>query len=191
MVTERDSSVIVAKQLFLREYNPMRTIENAMDKSINASVSRNDTYASHTKDWQRGMVKDFWSKQVIDISAKYATQVQTKETFDNDIMFLKRIMNETYGELFEGSNFKISHAQKSLSVYLKHLWCMRLSLVPPRCPVDRQILKVAGAPQNMIPWTEVDDIKIYRGHCNLLAQKANVEKFENVACWELVKFSPQ
>jgi hypothetical protein len=55
--------------------------------------------------------------------------------------------------------FRISHAQKSISVFLKHLWCMDIIPQPPQCPVDRMILERAGRRYPDTKWGYVNTIE--------------------------------
>ncbi len=61
-------------------------------------------------------------------------------------------------------NYKVSHAQKSLSLFLKYLWCYGLVETPPTCPIDRQILKEAQKADTSIKlknWTKLDSKEDY------------------------------
>jgi hypothetical protein len=83
--------------------------------------------------------------------------------------------------------FKISHSQKSISVYAKYLWCIGLISEPVFCPIDGIILRICGIEG---AWTQVDDIEIHKGYIadvnNFLK---NNTKFRSIAEFELCQFN--
>lgn len=87
-----------------------------------------------------------------------------------------------------GTGFKISVAQKSLSLALKHSWVHGAIDPPPVCPVDRIILneasRIVGRPW-ITNWTEVNEIEDYERHVALLVEAAG---FRSIAAWELLTF---
>jgi len=91
-------------------------------------------------------------------------------------------------ELSSGSGFKLSVAQKSLSLALKHSWLHGAIDEPPVCPVDRRVLneaaRITGQPW-FTNWTEVNDIPTYERHLDLLTHAAGTR---SLAVWELLAF---
>ncbi len=87
-------------------------------------------------------------------------------------------------------DFRISHAQKSLGVFFKHLWCMNLINEPPQCPIDRQILKIAGVSITELSWGFVNDIETHRRKYSYIKEAAQRDGFSSVSGWELSKFEP-
>jgi len=83
--------------------------------------------------------------------------------------------------------FRVAHAQKSLSLLLKHAWCHGLMQEPPACPVDRIILSETDAPERVRTWTKVNALHVYReqlGYLDAAAARAR----RTVATWELLAF---
>ena len=72
--------------------------------------------------------------------------------------------------------YKVSHAQKSLSLFLKYLWCYGLKDTPPACPIDRQILQEAKTADRSITlknWTSLDSKEDYEQLLNALNKWAD------------------
>jgi len=84
-------------------------------------------------------------------------------------------------------DFRLSHAQKSLSVYCKHLWCMCKMGEPATCPVDRGILRAVYPRQDVPLWTEVDKIDTHKEQLRRLQDGADA-KGQSLAVWELLTF---
>lgn len=83
--------------------------------------------------------------------------------------------------------YRIAHAQKSLSLVVKHLWAHGLLPEPPLCPVDRRILKAAD-PRTRIRWTCIDSMQEYNDAIAKL-RKAADSQATALAVWELQIFS--
>lgn len=87
--------------------------------------------------------------------------------------------------------FKLSHAQKSLSVFLKYLWCYGVIVEPPICPIDAMVLG-KGSDVNPIfkdiIWTNIDDVITYR---RIMVSLMNLAKSKELtlAKWELIEFN--
>jgi len=129
-------------------------------------------------------IKAAWHNILVEKSAKYKESTSS-EDYENDIIFLKKEMNERFYLWFRNERFKISHSQKSLSVFLKHLWCMGKIAEPPQCPVDRTILTIAGAHLQHRGWRHVNNICEHRQKIRLLRNAAGSE---SLARWELRSF---
>jgi hypothetical protein len=84
-------------------------------------------------------------------------------------------MNGHYAEFFPSTAiggyataFRIAHAQKSLSLLLKHYWCNNAMSEPPLCPIDRRILLIAEARHAQAKWTDIDTMNDYRAKLAML-----------------------
>ena len=169
---------------FLNRYNQSRTIEEALSKSISASVQHNRLYNNVLHN-ERVPIRDFWSKSLIELSNRYAEENWLELEYESEIIELKRLMNDEFGELID---FRISHSQKSLSVFFKHLWCLGEIPIPPQCPVDRIILTRANAPHNERSWGFINNIETHRERYDIIRQAAVADGFDNVSIWELENF---
>ena len=147
-------------------------------------------------------IHEKWESQLSFLAEKYKTKDQSEEVFKKDILQLKHFMNRSFpGRFNNGSpgydnEFRIAHAQKSLSICLKHLW-IRGELgnhLPPVCPVDGVALKHA---HNYDSWTKVNSLKDrmmanevmengYNSHLNILKRQASQDGFKCLPEWELV-----
>ena len=107
--------------------------------AINSSVRRNRTYVNGPTFSSRSKIRDAWAAQLQERAAKYATS-RSLDVFVDDIVSLANFMNSEFPAAFASSGFRIAHAQKSLALYLKHLWCRGDLATPPACPVDRLML---------------------------------------------------
>lgn len=122
----------------------------------------------------------------------FAEQYKTKRTlqqFEQDVMTLKRTIEKSdYSDCLIDGKFKLSHAQKSLSVYLKYLWCndSESYYQPPASPVDSNVLCRLGWPICRERWTQMDEIQ-YHNILVHLQEKAAQEK-RSIAEMELYWF---
>ncbi|MFC6523179.1 hypothetical protein ACFQAT_28865 [Undibacterium arcticum] len=95
----------------------------------------------------------------------------------------------TAGQDRSECGYRIAHAQKSLSLVLKHMWCHGfLTNPPPVCVIDSIILRAAagrGAATHRVPWTRVASLKAYREHLAICKCAAGGHQ---IAIWELFVF---
>ena len=115
--------------------------------------------------------------------------------YEEKILYLKEQMNSKFfhdqeNSILRSPGFKISHAQKSLSVFLKHIWCLGLIPRPPQCPIDRIILSNLSSydrKYNNFSWTKVNTIEEHR---QIIQDLQNLCREEPMAEWELLAFQP-
>ena len=153
---------------------------------ISAAVRHNKLYSPATTNRQRRMIRDYWKALLDELGEKY-DQPQTTEVFFADILELQRRMNDQFDELFCDDGFKVSHAQKSISVYLKTRWCLNEIPTPPLCPVDSTVLNLLGRPWNNHPWTRMS-FEEYQ-HATLEISRRAALAGLSVAVWELILFN--
>jgi hypothetical protein len=177
----------IMKRDFIADYNPEGTELTALSNAFDAALQRNKLYDFDTSQGRRKEIKIYCMDEILRISKKYE-KVVSVEDFEKDILELQASMNERYGRYFEDGGFKISHAQKSLSVFLKIQWASRRHEVPPPlCPVDRKILIHAGE-RNPDAWTKVITMPEYRRHIRILKNASRGHGCNDLACWELYSF---
>ena len=174
----------MTQEEFLNRYNQSRTIEEALSKSISAAVQHNRLY-NNVPNNQRVQIRNFWSSSLRQLSNRYVEENWNEPQYENEIIELKNLMNIMFDELID---FRISHSQKSLSVFFKHLWCLGDFPVPLQCPVDRIILTRANAPHNERSWGFINDIETHRERYDIIRQAAVADGFDNVSIWELENF---
>lgn len=179
------------KQEFLTIYNPKSDIEVALTSGLKAASQHNDLY---TPCINRQPIRNRWKAILLDIGEKYVNN-QIEEVFFNDIDQLKEQMNSQFnGQLNNDGGrydlgFRTSHAQKSLSVYLKHLWCMGQIEQPPFCPIDSNILRLVNYPDPR--WCYVNTRELYLSHVKAVKAGKNANPLyegDSIAVWELFEF---
>ena len=99
---------------------------------------------------------------------------------------LKDAMNKQFARGFRPTGFRISHSQKSISVFLKHLWCMQHVPMPIECPIDFNILKTLPNNGRTVSWTKIDDIE---SHARMITALNNLAQPMPLARWELLHFN--
>jgi hypothetical protein len=191
-----------AKRVFLDRYNYDPTNdEGAAKDALNSASQHNSLYATTVSEKERGRVREGWKSHLRDLARRYespvwASQEEAYNTYEADIEELKRRMSKDFADFFRRDRhprygyepgFRISHAQKSLAVFLKHMWCMGKIGIPPECPVDRRILERAGWRCDKSPWTYVNSVEEHRRMIACLAECAKTSRLE-LAVWELIEF---
>lgn len=184
-----DKRIAFAKKAFKTKY----ARRDPAQMGITAAYQRASLY---TPGGNNQDIREEWASQLRRITKKYAKQ-QSKETFFKDVMALAKHMNERFPNRFRnGKNgykevFRIAHAQKSLSVCLKHLWIQNEPnfAIPPVCPIDGKMLKYV---HNQDSWTKVNSFKDENGvrgyfsHLDLMEKAARAEGFKSSPEWEVV-----
>lgn len=150
---------------------------------------------------ERHGVRNGWAIKLRELADRYigdVPEVTTQAHFENDLTVLRTFMNEGYADFFwpteengYGPGFRIAHAQKSLSLLLKHYWCNGIMREPPCCPVDRRILRLANAGQADAVWTRLDDLDQYRARLAVLTRASTASSLApiSLAEWELEAFN--
>lgn len=159
-------------------------VEKAARKGVQAASQRSRLYSKNTDKREIG---DYWVERLRSISEDYK-KPQTFCKFLEDVLKLKEDMNNKFPDSFDcgvdgyAPRFRLAHAQKSLSVCLKHLWCMDIIPEPPMCPIDRGILWKVGIHDC---WTKLDEECLYESWKNAVWQAAEV-KHLSITQWELL-----
>ena len=122
MAVER-ADLLVAKQKFIKLYNSGGGRQGVTRDALTSALQRNKLYAQVADKGLR--IRNYWAGLLAPAETKYATS-QDQSAFEDDMVALAGEMNERFGARFCESGFRLSHAQKSLAVYLKHLWWLRL-----------------------------------------------------------------
>ena len=183
------------KHAFLEKYNPSRDVGIAVSKSINAAVQHNSLYLPSLNQKTRREVRQYWGDYLLKLIKEYSV-LREEDFFLEHIKSLQVCMNEKYSFAFRDlphprfqtdPGFRISHSQKSISVFLKHLWCMNHIKRPPQCPVDAIILSKAGHRYPDTKWGFVNSIEIHQAKISLLKSAKNDVSLP-LAYWELKAF---
>jgi hypothetical protein len=181
------------KNKFLEIYNYDRSKKVAITKAISAASQHNLLYSKKVSLEERRIIREYWGICLEEIGVEFRKKINVNE-YEIIIEKLKEGMNIKFGNQFEngsrhGEMFRVSHAQKSISVYIKHLWCMNLIAEPSICPVDRIILSHTEAKlKKDISWGQVNSIKEHRRKFKYIEVQAALENL-SIAKWELNKFT--
>jgi hypothetical protein len=161
----------------------------AARNSINASVGRNRTYRKGVSPIAKGIMRDFWIQYLSDVNF---SEIQTWNDWEQGINALRSIMNKEFPSIWL-NNFRISHSQKSLSVFWKYQYCRSLALnqeclSPVSMPLDRIVQNNSGLPVNQIlSWGAVDSMEVYTTQINLIAKRLNLP-VSALYKWEIENF---
>lgn len=179
---------VFEKQIeFLNEYNSQRSREKAVEEAINAAIRRNKYIFDIIDPRLKADFKSLWG-EILEEKAKALHSETDEQTYCKIIEQVKQTLNDNAAPKLK---IKISHAQKSLSVYIKHLWCCeseassgRPKIKPVHCPVDRVVLDLIGWRGR--PWTQVDSIKEHLEH--IYAIREWVGATTSLSEWEVINF---
>ena len=201
MVMKKDEQTRKAIDFFYSQGkvdNPGNNPEKAAALAIKAAVERNPTYKSGVTKKEKTEIHNSWTNLLIEKLGKYK-ECQEIDEFIRDVEDIYAKMNiAKYKKLFlnngRGINkeypkeFRIAHAQKSLSIFLKHMWCNNEDMPePPVCPIDGVILKAVGS---NVKWTKLNDIDEYKELLCKINDAANGKKM-SIAKWELLMWNHQ
>ena len=171
------------KEIFLNKYNPLRSVSVAVDMAIRASIQHNQIYMNESvSNDERKKIRLYWSEQIVLFKDNYGFSNDVNKFIDLVIKF-----RDDFRSINENTIFNISHSQKSLSVYAKHLWCLNIIDEPGICPVDRIILSKTNCPYHKRTWTKIDNAEDYIYQFNFISEMASLNNL-SVATWELINF---
>ena len=178
------------KTNFLARYNKSNSVSEALSKAISAAVQHNSLYSKSITNDERLAIRTYWSDQLIEIAQN--RPAPNKEAYESQILELiteKFPVSEYFSPSKSGvaDGFRISHSQKSLSIFSKHLWCLNLIDEPVFCAVDAIILGKTDAPSN-IKWTKISTIEAHRESYNYIEAEASKSGM-SIAHWELSAFT--
>ena len=156
----------------------------AFRDAVASSVMHNKLYKNKNETEQNKLrVKIEWFKLLKDYSSKYENGNKDWKHYLKDVESLHKNMN--CESLIGTVDFKISHAQKSLSLYLKHLWCMGQIPEPPCCPIDSIVLSAASIKG---AWTKIISPEEFKKVFLKVKNFAENQQM-TIAVWELTAFN--
>lgn len=181
------------KTNFLARYNKSNTVSEALSKAISAALQHNSLYSKSITNDERVAIRAYWSDQLIEIAQN--RPAPNKESYESQILELQELMTEKFpvpsffspNKTGVADGFRISHSQKSLSIFSKHLWCLNLIDEPVFCAVDAIILGKTDAPSN-IKWTKISTIEAHKESYKYIETEASTSGM-SIAQWELSEFT--
>ena len=184
------------KIAFLRRFGadegPSVARVRAFQDAIASALLRNALYAPVATATNRQDTGAGW-REILEAIASEYVEPATSEKYEADLLRLQTHMNRGYGQFFRQARhpkfgyepgFRVSHAQKSISLVLKHFWCLDLVAMPPQCPVDRPVLVAARAGELNSKWTDVNSIAAHQFKMRFIAEAAAKDNLA-IAEWEL------
>ena len=181
---------------FLRRFGPDAgpavARARAFQDAIASALSKNALYAPAATGANRQAAGAGWKQLLDEIASEYAHPASA-EKYEQDLERLVAGMNRGFGQFFRQARhpkfgyepgFRISHAQMSLGLVLKHYWCMGTIEMPPQCPISRTVLVAARAGELNSKWNDVNSIEAHRAKIKWLKSAAVAEDL-TIAEWEL------
>lgn len=164
----------------------------AANVAINVSVSRNPTYSENLTDNDKLVIHKYWESLLLEFYKKHKQRNVCRKDFFCYVDTIKESMNSRFFDSFQNDTegydkeFRLAHAQKSLSVFLKHLWCMGKMKEPPFCPIDgiilHDVLRKKGT------WTKLNDKETYNKYIEYVDNAAKDNNM-SVAEWEYLNWN--
>ena len=185
---------------FPKDYPPKM---KAWDSAVNVSVKTRGYPVYSNINEKRKEAVTFWKVQLEMIGEKYKKEKQDRCQFQEDVFDLQDAINSSeYKECFANNEIRVGQCQKSLSVFLKWMWCQHeLADTPPVCPIDRQVLrKCYGVLKRTgtiteqekkdcsVAWSNLTDRKQYVRLVKITEKVAKLEGESKTAVWELFAF---
>ena len=164
----------------------------ALQDAIASAVVKNALYAPAATASNRFDASAGWKQMLEAIAAEYV-EPASAEKYEADLVRLQAHMNRGFGQYFRQARhpkfgyepgFRISHAQMSLGLVLKHYWCLGTIEEPPQCPVTRKALIAAKAGELNSKWNDVNSIEAHRAKIKWIKAAATAEGL-SIAEWEL------
>lgn len=198
-IQTRQQEFINAYKFKNQEYTPKM---KAWESAINVSVKTRGypVYSSDVRN--REDAKFAWMVELERLGEKYKQDKQTKDQFIQDVFDLQDTINgSSYRTCYYNNRIRIGQCQKSLSVFLKWMWCQNeLAGIPPVCPIDRQVLqecyrvlqvKNTGSRDLLdcgTAWSNLDDRELYKRLVDITERAAALQEEPRTAIWELFTF---
>ena len=202
-----EEEIDLRRELFVSSYHfPKSNVtskKKALIAAINASV-RTRKYPVYSDDIS-GRIEAvyFWKDQLEKLGNKYMLDIQDKNQFLKDVYALQKSINKSqHAKCFYDGKIRIGQCQKSLSIYLKWMWCQReLAGTPPVCPIDGQVLSKCYKVLKKQPlidkeklglthtkWSNLNDKTVYEKLVSITEEVARLEGESESCVWELFAF---
>jgi hypothetical protein len=172
----------------------------ALNDAMTSSSRRTRLYEPPSDLRMRTMVREFWGARLEERLTAYeigGAAFATEQQYQRDVLDLRLAMNQAFPGVFlvrqSGvfePGFRVAHAQKSLSLVLKHGWCNGTVVMPPHCVVDRRVLATAGANQVLARWSDVNNWNAHLDKIAIIeaASLMHADRPLTLAEWELWAF---
>lgn len=199
-IKERQEKFCASYPIRNKEHTPKT---KAWDSAIKASISTRHYPVFSKIIEKKEAAIFFWKIELERLGEKYKKQSIDRDRFILDVFELQDSINSSeYKECFANNEIRVGQCQKSLSLFLKWMWCQhQLEYIPPVCPIDRQVLKEcyrilvktnSGTKEEKmntgIPWSNLNDRELYRRLVDITEKVASLENEPRTCVWELFAF---
>ena len=121
-----------------KNFANMIALRSAINAAVQTRSTKNPVFSS--KKTNKGVLFNDWKKLLIQNAKQYKIRKEQAD-FIKSVKDLQKALQDKHGALFYKNEVRIAQCQKSLSVYLKWLWCLgEISPEPPVCPIDRNVI---------------------------------------------------
>jgi len=158
--------------------------------SVNAALQRARVYNDDPPQAIRARFKNSAKEWLARFADGYRRDQATEETWQRAITDLIQHLSVEFGIYLTNGHITIGVAQKMISLYLKFLWLITGddAKKPLFAVVDRSIMNKANI-QNMVNWTELDDMHTYMQTVRAIdafARRQNLptQQYVDGASWE-------
>ena len=173
--------------------------------SQEVTISEQDSRETQKKKIERKRnLLVFWRNTLVEMASEFKT-AKTTSDFSNNVEQLRTKLNMEDCNAFANGTARIGQCQKSLSVYIKWLWCLNeIEPEPPVCPVDRNVInkcytvldrKTENDDRQFLKsvnsnggWGNINDIETYKKIIRIIDKVAKKEE-KSMAKWELSFFN--
>jgi|GEM_PF-1440729 len=159
-----------ALQSSLRAALQRNKLYNSKEDMRDTCKANGTTFNEKNYDKTKEEFRSKWKKLLRETGRKYRSQKVESDEYFQDLLDIQNKMQgyiSGLGPIQKSyfQRFKFSHAQKSLSLYLKYRWCQQgwcdqSAPPPPFLPLDRKILdqlnrQLGNGRTIQRPWTEI------------------------------------
>ncbi|TXG85207.1 MAG: hypothetical protein E6R13_02260 [Spirochaetes bacterium] len=179
---------------YIKDYNSLSKNELyliAARNSIGAAVKRNSTYCKNITKESKNRIRTQWQEFLFE----YLDEINNDNnltSWKSVLSKFKKSMNDSFDNNLWFDEFRISHSQKSLSVFKKYDVCIKLHfneefISSPMCPIDRIVFKKSRFPFPIPSWGKMNNMEEYETATNIISQKLSVD-IKDLWKWELINF---
>ncbi len=155
------------------ELTGVKTEADAVREALKSALQQrqNKVYARDEVGSERTEFRSELARLIREESKVYAqpNQLISDVQHCEAIQRISDTLSRRFGNILMGGRMRYGTSQKALNLYLKFLWRLGKSGIPPHCPVDGNVLEAAGI---IGSWTKSDSEKEYLGWINDIRRKA-------------------
>jgi hypothetical protein len=134
------------------------TEASAMSNAIQAALQRNKTYATGCSDDNRSKFRTALAIAIREEAQRYTQPVADAQHCDA-IGRIANGLSRSCGEYLFNRRLRYGTARKAFNLYLKFLWRLGRTAMPPHCPIDNTVLENARINSK---WTQCDSEAEYQ-----------------------------